>query len=181
MVFTQQSVPGCSSSRGKWGGARGSSATSDAAVPKQKCSSDLQRKFTFKFTYKMAPAKTVCSHFCPSATQKWLACEHSERRIPGLRDANWQAPWFPASSRQSVTHLRNAEGGCVGGLKRKVLVLNGPNRPKRPENGPYQAHRGRCGDRYGLSEALPYHTSHPRAHLQPLLKTLFYPFVRSGA
>ena len=124
---------------------------------------------------------TVCSHFCPSATQKWLACEHSERRIPGLRDANWQAPWFPASSRQSVTHLRNAKGGCVGGLKRKVLVLNGPNRPKRPKNGRYQAHRGQCSDGYGPSEAPPFHTSHPRAHLRPLLKTLFFPFVRSGA
>ena len=74
------------------------------------------------------------------------------------------------------TDLRNAEGGCFGGLKRKVLVLNGPNRPKRPENGPYQVHRSRCGDRYGLSEALPHHTSHPRAHLRPLLKTLFLPF-----
>ena len=33
----------------------------------------------------------------------------------------------------------NAKGGCVGGLKRKVLVLNGPNRPKAT---PQSAHWG---------------------------------------
>ena len=131
------------------------------------------RDFAYKFTYKMAPEKTACNHFLPSATQSWLACERRKRRILGLRDANWQAPELPASSRRSVTHLRNAKGGCVGGLKRKVLALNGPNRPKRPQNGRYQAHRGQCIDGHGPSEAPHYHTSHPRAHLQPLLKTLF--------
>ena len=43
----------------------------------------------------MAPEKTACNHFLPSATQSWLARERRERRILGLRDANWQAPGFP--------------------------------------------------------------------------------------
>ena len=97
--------------------------------------------------------KPPCQHFCTTRSQSWLACDHCDRRSLTLHDLNVQAPWFPASSRRSVTHLRNAKGGCVGGLKRKVLVLNGPNRQKRPKNGSYQAHRGHCGDGYGPSEA----------------------------
>eukprot|EP01043_Picozoa_sp_COSAG02_P013086 COSAG02_NODE_518_length_20798_cov_12.622301_2_plen_148_part_00 len=59
--------------------------------------------------------------------------------------------------------LQPRKGGCVSGLKRKFLVLRGPNRPKRLENGRCQAYRGHCGDGYGLSEAPSCHTSHPRA------------------
>ena len=71
------------------------------------------------------------------------------------------------------THLRNAKGGCVGGLKRKVLVLNGPNRPKRPKNGRYQAYRGHCGGGYGLGEAPPCYTNHPQSPLASVPKLLF--------
>ena len=141
----------------------------------------MLRKFTYKFTYKMAPEKTACNHFCPSATQSWLACERCELRIPDLHDANWQAPWFPTSSRQSLTHLRNAEGGCFGGLKRKVLVLNAPDRQKRPKNGPYQGYEGRTEGRHRTSSPPPYSSSRPKAQLHLVPKSPFNPFVRSGA
>ena len=109
------------------------------------------RKSTYKSTYKMATRKTACNHFCPSATRSWLACERCELRTPGLHDANWQAPWFPSPSHRGVTHLRNAKVGCFGGPKRKVLVLNAPNRQKRPKNGTCQGHKDRSGGRYRTS------------------------------
>ena len=60
--------------------------------------------------------------------------------------------------------------------KRKVLVLNGQFRPKRPENGLYQGHTARASVGNSISEAFqnPGSLLRPCAHL--FTKTLFYPF-----
>ena len=82
---------------------------------------------------------------------------------------------------ESVAHLRNVEGGCFGGLKRKVLVLNAPDRQKRPKNGPYQGYEDRAGGRHRTSSSPPYSSSRPKAQLHLVPKSPFNPFVRSGA
>ena len=117
-----------------------------------------------------APENTKNVHnFCPTRSQSWLACGQIERRILPSLEFFWQAPGSRAPPHRGVMHLRNAKGGCFGGLRRRGRPKSGQNRAKRLKNGRYQGREGQTGAGHSTSRTPPHCGSRPRAHARRLL------------
>ena len=125
-----------------------------------------------------APENTKNVHnFCPTRSQSWLACGQIERRILPSLEFFWQAPGSRAPPHRGVMHLRNAKGGCFGGLRRRGRPKSSQNRAKRLKTAATRGGRAELGP--GIALAGPPRTAvaAPGPTRANLYSTLFTPFV----